>query len=188
MTSKLPTELLYVQDLMTRLPSEHERILTHEIRTRARENLQCRAIRQLMNVQAWSSLRRGVVIAIATFILLAAFGELIGLAKWVQDLRAYSVHIPAPIGQGLLLSVNEFIPQSAIVDLAARFPAYGVVESAIVSLLVLVFLIAWRAYSGYFLFRQGRELKKFSREIEQELTVLREWQKEKAVDEPPKKT
>jgi len=173
---------------MTRLPSEHERILTHEIRTRARENLQCRAIRQLMNVQAWSSLRRGVVIAIATFILLAAFGELIGLAKWVQDLRAYSVHIPAPIGQGLLLSVNEFIPQSAIVDLAARFPAYGVVESAIVSLLVLVFLIAWRAYSGYFLFRQGRELKKFSREIEQELTVLREWQKEKAVDEPPKKT
>jgi len=188
MTSELPTELLYVHDLMTRLPVERKRILTHEIRTRERENLQCQALRHLMNMQAWSSLRRAVVIALATFLLLAAFGELIGLAKWVQNIRDYSVHIPAPIGQGLLLSVNEFIPQSAIVDLAARLPAYGVVESAIVSLLVLLFLIAWRAYSGYFLFRQGRELRKFSGEIKRELSVLCEWQKGKAVDEPSKKT
>lgn len=188
MNSELPAELLYVQDLITRLPHERARILQHEVRGREREDLQCRAIRQLMNAQAWTSFRSVLIFSLTVFLLLAALGQLVGLAKWVQSVQQYSVDIPSPIGKGILLSASEFIPKSSLVDLAARLPEYGVLEAAVISVIILIFLVAWRAYTGYFLFRQARALRRVSRELGQELKILRTWEKELPVDEAPKKT
>lgn len=177
MSKELPTELLYVQDLISRLPKDRKRILEHEIHSRERESLQCHALRRVMRTQAWASIQRAIIISIAVFILLAAIGQLVGLAKWVQDVRDYSVNLPSPIGKGIELSANEFIPQSAVVDLAAQLPQYGVLESAVISVIVLVVLVAYRAYTGYFLFRQSRKLREVANDLEEEIRILRAWQK-----------
>ena len=175
MTNDTPPGLLAVRDLAQRYPADQGNIFKYEISRRERDLTLYKSVRSVTHFQLWSAVRNALVTGGIFFLLVLGISEIAKLAQWIQDLQTTKIPVAAPLLKGISLDIGQFVPSSTFINYAARLPAVNWQDAGMLAIALIAILLSIRVVTGWLMWRRSRALVDAMEDIEDELSVLRNW-------------
>ena len=170
-----PVGLVQECEMVHRLPERRAEIIEHAIRTREREKLYVKEIRNLITWHPVHSTKVMLVSGVVTFILVWLVSGIAALGQWYAHLKAAQITIPIPIVGDETLHLGSHVPTSTIIAVAGNLPAFDLKQTGYIALGVMGAILLEKIAMSVLNWRESQKLTSFSAELQQELAALQDW-------------
>jgi HAMP domain-containing protein len=176
--------LIFVDDLIRRLPTQRVAVLGYEIRRRERELLYIGSTRQVLSYHFFSAAKVVLAIGIIVFAFVWTFGQITQIARWILALQQWSYEVPIPFENNLKLELGKHLPlpTSTWIGDLSKLPTTDWRQATWFAVVAMLIVVLEQAVVAFFAWQRSQRLKSGIEELEKELEELKRWQKARDVE------
>lgn len=172
-----PPGLLFVADLLARVPERSRDLLDHEIAKRERERTLTRETRHLLSWHPLHTTKTVLVYGLLTFVLAWVVGALGSLGRAYAAMKAAEVTIPLPVVKDFVFHIGSFVPTSTTLGIASQLPAWSFRDALVIGLGVAIVVAVEKLIFAVLQWNRSRALHASEAELEKEIATLKEWRR-----------
>lgn len=176
-----PAGLLFVADLVERIPERGEALLNYEISKRERERVLTQETKRLLSWHPWHTIRFLLLSGAVAFALTWFFSFLSALGR-VYNASVGKLDISVPFLDPKLLDIGGAIPTTTFA-LFSKIPDFGAVESFFVALAVVMLIAVVKLIFIMIHWKKIKMLGEAESVFTEELETLEEWKSELVKEE-----
>lgn len=174
MSKQLPDSLIYVEDLVKRLPKRRQVILQNELKQKENNWYLLKSTYRLTRVQVWQSFRTIFWVGLSVFLFVFAIGQAAAFAAWAHGVQQYADLLPSPVLREIDLE-SFVVPTGTPLSVASSLPQFGILDATLIAVVAMVLVLAFKAFLMYTYWMQMRVLKTMVKGLEVEIDVIKSW-------------
>ncbi|HWQ99623.1 MAG TPA: hypothetical protein VN397_02120 [Candidatus Methylomirabilis sp.] len=173
-----PPGLLFVADLLARIPERKRDLLDHEIAKRERERTLTHETRHLLSWHPLHTTKTVALYGFHGFILAWVIGLLASLGRSYAALQTTKIKIPLPLVNDIVFNLGSFVPTSTTLGIASQLPVWSFRTALVIGIGIAVIVAVEKIVFAALQWKKVRALQASEADLHQEIETLKEWKRE----------
>lgn len=165
--------LVLLADLIERMPTRAQEIVTHEIEKRERDLVLTQEIKTTLSWHPWSTVRIFVLSGAAAFALAWTFSLVAEFVRF-YNASADALKVNLPFLDANVVDLTKKLPAQAF-GLFRQIPDFGAIEAVYFALVIVMLLAVFKVIFIAIHWGKIKMLNRAIEEVEEEMDVLIRW-------------
>jgi hypothetical protein len=169
--------LIFEEDFIKRYPTRRQEILTYAIKQREERKVLLQESHQLLT---WHPVHAAKVILVTgalAFVLAFLVSQIVSIGHWYASAKSWIVPVSLPVIGTKDVDLGTYVPTSTSLAVAGRVPSFGLRESIIFAIAVMVLMVLEKVAMSLVHWKKARLLQGALRELDDEIRTLHDWLK-----------